>query len=205
MKSRLAVFFRVFVPSLIAIFAIQSFVRSSSYCSTTITTAFANSDTSPSAQPGKPTTTATNTENSDDSWKESATDVAHDAEVAAKKAYNHLVHAVKDMSLEGRTKAVLYENKSTRDSDVHVAADNGTVTITGRVPSERAAKTVQEVVAGVYGVEAVNNELSHPHPKGAVTPPDADSMAVAHPAYSDTAPAENAAIHYSYLGGASVR
>jgi hypothetical protein len=90
---------------------------------------------------------------------------------------------------------VLHENKSTRGSDVHVTADNGTVTLSGQVPSETRAQTVQEVVANVYGVKTVNNELIYPKNRGAVTPPDSDSTGVAHPAYSDLAPAERAPAH----------
>ena len=78
---------------------------------------------------------------------------------------------------------------------MHVTADNGIVTLTGQVPSELNARRAQEVVASVYGVRVVNNDLNYPHSREAVTPPDADSTGVAHPAYSDTAPAENAPAH----------
>ncbi|MBV8054920.1 MAG: BON domain-containing protein [Deltaproteobacteria bacterium] len=97
---------------------------------------------------------------------------------------------MKDISLEARIKAVLQGNKSTRDSDVHIMADNGMVTLTGGAPSEQNAQYVQEVVASVDGVKAVNNDLNYPHSKGTIIPRDADSMGIVHPAYSDTAPAE---------------
>ena len=87
---------------------------------------------------------------------------------------------------------MLHENKFTRDENVHVRADNGMVTLTGRVPSEHSAKRVEQVVASVYGVKTVKNQLSYPTDRGVVTPPDADSTGIARPAYSDTAPAEKA-------------
>ena len=180
-------------PALVAglIFAAPCFAQSSSFSSTTTTTVPANSNSAASDQPG---TTTTTTENGS-SWKESAGEAAHNAEVATERAYNHVARDVKDMSLEARIKVVLHENKSTRDSDVQVTADNGTVTLTGQVPSEQSARRVQEVVASVYGVSTVNNDLNYPHRREAATPPDADSTGVAHPAYSDTAPAENAPAH----------
>jgi hypothetical protein len=46
------------------------------------------------------------------------------------------------------------------------------------------------MVASVYGVKAVYNELRYPRADLAATPPDADSTGVAHPAYSHDAPAE---------------
>jgi hypothetical protein len=75
------------------------------------------------------------------------------------------------------------------------AADNCTVTLSGRVPSERDARAVEQVVLNVYGVKAVSNNLTYPLNPGVVTPPDADSIGVTHPAYSDIAPAERAPAH----------
>jgi BON domain-containing protein len=189
MKPRLVIWFpAAFVAALV--FTIPSFAQTNSSGSTTTATSPADSNTTAPAQPATTTTrTTTTTENSSGSWQESATNAAHNAEVATEKAYNHVARDVRDISLEARIKAVLHENKSTRDSDVHVTADNGIVTLTGQVPSKRNAQTVQEVVASVYGVKAVNNDINYPRNRG--TPPDADSTGVARPAYSDTAPAEN--------------
>jgi osmotically-inducible protein OsmY len=129
--------------------------------------------------------------NGSGSWQQSASQAAHDAEVAAEKAYNEVAREIQDVSLEGKVLAVLHENKATRGSAVHVTASDGVVTLTGQVPSERAARSVQEIAAGVYGVKAVLNNLNYPHDNvETATPPDADSTGVAHPAYSDTAPAE---------------
>jgi hypothetical protein len=193
MKARVAALLPVFVFTLIISFTIPSSANSS-YSGTTTNTS-ANGGTSSSAQPETTATAGSTSGNSDNSWKQPASDAADSAEVAAKKAYNHLARFAKDIALEGRIKAVLHENKSTRDSDVHVTADDGVATLTGLVSSEQNAQRVQEVVAGVYGVKAVNNDLNYPHPRGFVTPPDADSTGVAHPAYSDTAPAENVSAH----------
>ena len=174
--------------SLTIVLAVPSFARGSSYSSTTTVTAPSNSNPD---QPATETTTIT-TSHSGGSWQQSAHDAAHNAEVATEKAYNHVARDVKDISLEGRVMAVLRENKYTHDSDVHVTANNGVVTLNGQVPSAQNAERVQQVVASVYGVKTVNNDLSYPGSRGWVTPPDAYSTGVAHPAYSDSAPAENA-------------
>ena len=190
MKPGIAGWFPVIALSVTIVFPIRSLAQRSSYSSTTTTTMLASSSTSASAQPGMTNTATTPTGDNRSSWKQSASDTAHNAEIATEKAYNHRARDVKDISLEGRILAVLHENKSTRDSNVHVTADNGIVTLTGKVQSEQNAQRVQEVVASVYGVKAVKNDLDYP--SGAVTPRDADLTGIAHPAYSDTAPAENA-------------
>jgi osmotically-inducible protein OsmY len=138
------------------------------------------------------TTTSTTTTISDDdgSWQ----GAAQNATAATERAYNDVARSVKDMALEARIKAVLYENTATRDTDVHVLASNGIVTLTGQVPSPVEARRVQDVVANVYGVRGVNNHLYYPSRSEMVTPPDANSTGVAHPAYSNTAPAENAPV-----------
>jgi osmotically-inducible protein OsmY len=194
MKAGIAVLLNISALSLITMSALPCFAQGNSYNGTTTTTAPANSNSSASSQP-ETTTTTTTVENSGSLWRQSVSDAAHNAEVATENVYNQTARDVKDISLEARIKAVLHEDKATRDSDVHVTADDGIVTLTGVVPSERNAQRVQEVVASIYGVEAVNNNLNYPHSGGAVTPPDADSMGIAHPAYSDTAPAENAPIN----------
>jgi osmotically-inducible protein OsmY len=174
-----------------------SLAQTNSY-STATTTSPADNSSVASDQPGKPATTNTGTattENSSTSWQQSASEAAHNAEVATEKAYNHVARDLKDISLQSRIEAVLHENKWTRDSEVHVTADNGIVTLKGQAASARSAQRVEQVVADVYGVKAVNNELNYPRGEGPVTPRDADSMGVAHPAYSDTAPAENAPAH----------
>jgi hyperosmotically inducible protein len=138
-------------------------------------------------------TSMSNTE-ADDSWRQSAREPVHSAEIATQKAYAQVERRVENVTLTGRILAVLHENKSTRNSDISVATNNGIVTLTGRVGSGQEAKQVEQVVLGVYGVKSVNNSLSYSGgPTGAI-PGDADSTGVAHPAYSDTAPAENAPV-----------
>jgi osmotically-inducible protein OsmY len=142
-----------------------------------------------------PSATTTTTENSNGSWSQSAGEAVHDAEIAIEKAYDLAARDVENLALEGRVEAVLYEDKSTRGSDVQVTADNGTVTLRGHVPPEGRAQTVQKLVADVYGVKGVNNQLNYPRNRDAVTPPDTDSTGVAHPAYGDLALAERAPAH----------
>jgi osmotically-inducible protein OsmY len=196
MKAGIAVLLNISALSLITMSPLPCFAQGNSYSGTTTITAPVNSNSSASSQPETTTTTTTTTvENSGSSWRQSVRDAARNTEVATENVYNQVARNVKDISLEARIKAVLHEDKSTRDSDVHVTADDGIVTLTGVVPSEQNAQRVQEVVASIYGVEAVSNNLNYPHSGGVATPPDADSTGIVHPAYSDTAPAENAPIN----------
>jgi hypothetical protein len=141
------------------------------------------------------TSAITTTENSNGSLNQSAGEAVHNAEPVTENAYNRAARDVENLALKSRVEDVLHKNKSTRGSDVHVIADNGTVTLWGQISSQRRAQTVQEIVANVHGVRAVNNELSYLRNRQAVTPPDSDSTGVAHPAYSDLAPAEHAPNH----------
>jgi hypothetical protein len=193
MKAEIAGWFAISTLSMGLIFPTLCFAQDNSYSSTITTAPPPGFNTVPPGSPGTTniTTTTTATDNSG-SWKQSAFDASHKAEVATKSVYDHAARDVKDISLEARITTVLHENKSTRGSDVHVTADNGIVTVKGHVPSEQNARGVQDIVASVYGVKAVDNELNYPRDRGAVTPSNVDSTAVAHPAYSDTAPAENA-------------
>jgi hypothetical protein len=194
MKARMVALFSA--VGLTATFALPCFAQSSSNGSITTATASANRNMSLPAQPGTATNTAgTSAEDSANSWQHSIIDTVHNAEAATEKAYNEVVGDVKDISLAAKIEAVLHENKSTRDSDVYVAAENGTVTITGSVPSEHNAQRVQEVVASVYGVKAVNNHLDYPHNSGAATSRKADSAGTAHPARNDDASSGNARVH----------
>jgi osmotically-inducible protein OsmY len=182
--------------SLTASFAFLCFAQSNSYSSTKTTTTSTNSNMSLSGQPGTAATTAsTSTENSANSWQRSINDAVNNAETVTEKAYNEVAGDVRDLSLVARIKAVLHENKSTRDSDVHVTADNGIVTITGSVPSEHNAQRVCEVVASVYGVKAVNNNLDYPHNRGFATSGEADSAGTTQSAHNDDTSTKNARIH----------
>jgi hypothetical protein len=173
-------------PVLMAgLIALPAFAQSDSYSNTTTTTAPASNSAAP-----ENSTTATTTTNNGNSWKTSAENAAHSAKVHTENAYHHVKRDVKDVSLEARVKTMLHEDKFTRGKDVHVTANRGIVTLTGHVPTARTARHAQYVVASVYGVRAVSNELRYPHRDLAVTPRDADSTGVAHPAYNHDAPAE---------------
>jgi hypothetical protein len=196
MKAQVAALFGISALSLIAIYAPLGFAQSNSYSSTMTTTASANSDESTSGQSGAiATAAAPTTADNGGSWEQSVDDAAHNAELTTEKVYHQLARDSENFSLMARVKGILYENKFTRDSDVHVSANEGVVTLSGSVSSEQAAQHIQEVTANVYGVKAVRNKLDYPHSNGAVTSPDVDSTGIAHPAYSDTAPAENAPVH----------
>jgi hypothetical protein len=183
----------IVAPALIAslTFAIRGFAQSG----------FNQASTAPNHPAGTPSTTTSTVTGVDrgSSWQDSLNDAAHNlndavhnVELASEKAYDHVARDVKDLSLETRIRAMLHEDKYTRGLDVHVTANNGVVTLTGQAPSEQSARHVQQVAASVYGVKAVHNDLNYPRHNQRVTPRDADSMGVAHPAYSRTAPAESA-------------
>jgi hypothetical protein len=181
-------------PALMAglMFAVPSFAQNSSYSSTTTTTAPADNN-APAPADNQSTTTTTTTTNNGNSWSNSAENLGHNVKMGTEHAYYHAKRDAKDVALETRVKTTLRENKLTRHSEVHVSADSGDVTLTGHVPSAQTARRAQEVVARVYGVKAVNNDLRYPgNDSAAVTPSDSDSTGVAHPAYSHTSPAENA-------------
>jgi hyperosmotically inducible periplasmic protein len=181
---------------LTAIFALPCFAQRGSYDSIKAATASANSNMSLSGQAGTAMTIAsTSAEDSANSWQQSINDAVSNAEAVTERAYNEVTSDVKDISLVARIEAVLHENKSTRDSDVHVTADNGIVTITGSVPSEHNAQRVQEVVASIYGVKAVNNHLDYPQNSGVAASRKADSASIAHPARNDGVSAESAGGH----------
>jgi hypothetical protein len=143
--------------------------------------------------------TPTATDSNESSWRDSLNDAAHNLNdaahhfgLASQKAYDRVGRELTDLTLETRIRAMLHQNKYARGSDVQVMVNNGTVTLTGRVPSEASARHLQEAVSSVDGVRAVNDNLNYPQRKRLVTPRDAASMGVAHPAYSRTAPAESA-------------
>ena len=191
MKFFVLPLFAFVMGTLIAV-GIPSLARSSSPTSQTTTA------TPASIRPSKfvpALATSTTTENSERASSQSAAEARKDAEPATEKAYSRSVNDIENLALRGRVEAVLHQNRSTGGSDVHVTADNGTVTLWGRVGSERRAQAVQELVANVDGVRAVNNRLSFPSNREVVTPRDSKSTGVAHPAYSDLAPAERAPAH----------
>jgi len=186
MKARifLALFGSLLGLGVIVIVSMQSFA-SNTYSNTT--------STNPSTrETGVTTNGITTTEENAGSWRQSETEAIDNAELVAGNAYNHEAHDIEDLSLKGRVEAALRENMSTSGLAVYVTADNGIVTLWGQVPSKRSARGVEEVVANVHGVRAVKNRLSYPGNHGIVTPPDTDSTVLAHPAYSDIAPAERA-------------
>jgi hypothetical protein len=169
----------VTAPALMAgLLALPAFAQSGSYNTST-----APAGTAAAAENSTTTNTSASTSNSlSNSADTAAADTQH--------AYHSVKHDVKDVALEGRVKAMLHEDKYTRGADVHVTANRGIVTLTGEVPNQRTASHARQMVASVYGVKAVYNELRYPRADLAATPPDADSTGVAHPAYSHDAPAE---------------
>jgi hypothetical protein len=167
---------------MVSLLALPAFAQSDSYNNNTTPPA----DTA-AAPENSNTTTTTSTGNS---VSTSAENAANTAATDTEQAYHTVKRDVKDVALEARVKAMLHEDKYTRGTDVHVTANRGIVTLTGQVPSERTARHARQIVASVYGVKAVYNELRYPPADLVATSPDADSTGIAHPAYSQDAPAE---------------
>jgi osmotically-inducible protein OsmY len=67
--------------------------------------------------------------------------------------------AVDDETLRTYVQARFYEEDAIRDADIDVAAQNGTVTLSGTVESEQARQRALEIARGVHGVTQVNDEL----------------------------------------------
>ena len=146
------------------IFAPPLFAQTDSSSSTTTTTA-------PADNGAATTTTTTSSSNGTASNSGGATqsveNAAHTAKVDTENAYHHVKSDVKDVTLEGKVKSMLHENKDTRGADVHVTANHGTVTLTGTVGSKIEAIRAEEVAANVYGVKRVRNDLHYPTHEGA--------------------------------------
>jgi osmotically-inducible protein OsmY len=88
-----------------------------------------------------------------------------------------------DRELESnlRTQINRYGDLSTTTPDLHIYSQNGTVTLTGNVPSQRERDMIESLVRNQKGVVAVNDQLTVGYtPTGAVsgvprvysTPPD---------------------------------
>ncbi|HJU29492.1 MAG TPA: BON domain-containing protein [Candidatus Binataceae bacterium] len=90
-------------------------------------------------------------------------DAAHSVATGTKNAYHKVKRSVKDEALEGKVKAILHENKDTRDiGDVDVEADHGVVTLSGNVGSELESIRAAQVASEVSGVKSVRNDLRYP-------------------------------------------
>ncbi|MBN1627485.1 MAG: cytidylate kinase family protein [Deltaproteobacteria bacterium] len=67
--------------------------------------------------------------------------------------------ALYDFKLASRVWANIAKDKHTRSAPVNVFADNGTVSITGNVGSEKTVEAVTQVASLVKGVMKVNNNI----------------------------------------------
>jgi hypothetical protein len=65
-----------------------------------------------------------------------------------------------DFALSSRVWANLAKDKQTRSAYINVLAQNGNVTITGSVGSEKTVKAITRAVAKVQGVKAVQNQVT---------------------------------------------
>ena len=71
---------------------------------------------------------------------ESAGNAATSAGHAVEHTYHGAATALKDTAITAKVKTALHENKSTKDSDIHVTTIAGVVTLTGSVPSSEVSE-----------------------------------------------------------------
>ena len=65
-----------------------------------------------------------------------------------------------DQALSARVAAVLLHDPHFRNADIHVAAVDNVVTLSGTVPDGRDIRRAQDIAAGVPGVRGVENALT---------------------------------------------
>lgn len=75
------------------------------------------------------------------------------------KVTKESLKAFNDFKLASRVWASLVKDKNTRSASVNVVADNGTVSVTGNVCSEKTVEAVTQVASVVNGVMKVKNDI----------------------------------------------
>jgi osmotically-inducible protein OsmY len=92
--------------------------------------------------------------------------------------------AVGDDQLETYVRARFQAEDTVRAHDIDVAADNGRVTVRGRVPSDQERQQVLQLARGVSGVQSVDDQLTvvAMEPTPATEPPMAGKPALTRPA-----------------------
>jgi hyperosmotically inducible periplasmic protein len=91
-----------------------------------------------------------------ESAKEAATSAGH----AVEHTYQGTATALKDTTITAKVKTALHENKSTKDSDIHVTTVAGVVTLKGTVPSSDISAYAQRAAQETTGVKSVKNQLT---------------------------------------------
>jgi osmotically-inducible protein OsmY len=91
------------------------------------------------------------------------------------------IEADRDLENTLRSQLTRYGDLATTTPDVHIYAQNGTVTLSGTVPSQREREMIESLVRNQTGVVAVNDQLQVGYPPTGVvngparvytTPPD---------------------------------
>ncbi|HTU03362.1 MAG TPA: cytidylate kinase family protein [Candidatus Sulfotelmatobacter sp.] len=70
------------------------------------------------------------------------------------------LRAVRDLALASRVRAVLTRDPLTKDADLHVAASDGAVTVSGTALWPALLESIPRVVGEIKGVREVRSELS---------------------------------------------
>ena len=89
-------------------------------------------------------------------------EAGHSAENAVSHAYHGTVTAVDDTTLTAKVKSALHDDKTTKDSTIHVTTVAGVVTLRGTVASGDIADRAQAIAQTTSGVKSVRNKLKHP-------------------------------------------
>lgn len=88
---------------------------------------------------------------------------AHNVATGTANAYHKVKRGVQDEALETKVKAILDENKDTKNiGNVDIEADHGVVTLSGTVGSRIEAIRAAQVTSEVTGVKSVRNDLHYP-------------------------------------------
>ena len=100
------------------------------------------------------------------SWAQSAStqmkEAGSSAESAVSHAYHGTVTAVDDTTLTAKVKSALHDDKTTKDSTIHVSTVAGVVTLRGTVASGDISDRAQAIAQSTSGVKSVRNKLKSP-------------------------------------------
>ena len=82
------------------------------------------------------------------------------AEPAARPSNPMAGQTIDDAGITTKVKAALIADKAIKSTDIDVDTEQGTVTLTGRVPDAAQVARAAEIARGVEGVKTVSNKLT---------------------------------------------
>ena len=85
---------------------------------------------------------------------------APQSEPAARPSSPMAGRTIEDTSITTKVRAALIADKGIKSTDIDVDTEQGTVTLTGRVPDAAQVERAAQVARGVEGVKTVTNKLT---------------------------------------------